>query len=60
MIGSLLLGADGHRRSSVTQLFQASADVVSHMFEIPRIILLILLIEKLYYEWNSRYQFRIH
>ena len=35
LIGSLLLGADDDRRNPVTQLFQRSADVVSHMFLNP-------------------------
>ncbi len=30
-----ILGADGQNRSFVTQSLQASADVASHMFEIP-------------------------
>lgn len=35
-----LLRADVSSRSSVMQLLQAPADVVSHMFEIPHIFLL--------------------
>ncbi len=59
-----ILGADGQRRSFVTQSFQRSADVASHMFEISHKFLHSLFIirrlsqssrESAIFWWESKY-----
>lgn len=62
-----MLGADGQNRSFVTQSLQASADVASHMFEIPHKFLHSLFIirklsqssrESAIFWWESKFNFK--